>query len=273
MIKVVDRVPTYPNRVRITKADGTSEYVTWERADAPTVEGTPINKALFDSIVEDIGLTSNVTLYVSEAGSDALGDGTAANPYATITKAIDSLPRNLNGYNAGINITAGNYAEDVNIHSFSGGNIDLIGVAGASVSLRSLRVAFGSMVRVENIELSLTGSVNDYALGVTNASLACSSPVKIMGSAPNGVYLNMSALCYFASLNINNTTENAFRATNNSSAHVEEFSGGNNTGVGIRSIGGSKVTFNTNTLAATIASSALSGGRIYGNAQTQIPNY
>lgn len=40
-----DRIPTQPGRVKITHADGTSEYVTWERADDPTQEGTPINKA------------------------------------------------------------------------------------------------------------------------------------------------------------------------------------------------------------------------------------
>ncbi len=40
-----DRVPTQPNRVKITHTDGTTEYVTWERADEPTQEGTPINKA------------------------------------------------------------------------------------------------------------------------------------------------------------------------------------------------------------------------------------
>lgn len=54
MIDVKDRVPTYPGRVKLTKADGTVEYVTLERADAPTQEGTPINKALFDSIETDI---------------------------------------------------------------------------------------------------------------------------------------------------------------------------------------------------------------------------
>ena len=54
MIEVKDRVPTYPGRIKLTKADGTSEYYTLERADAPTQEGTPINKALFDSIKADI---------------------------------------------------------------------------------------------------------------------------------------------------------------------------------------------------------------------------
>lgn len=54
MIDVKDRVPTYPGRVKLTKTNGTSEYVTLERADAPTQEGTPINKALFDSIKTDV---------------------------------------------------------------------------------------------------------------------------------------------------------------------------------------------------------------------------
>ena len=40
-----DRVPTQPNRVKITHADGSTEYVTWERADEPNQTGTPLNKA------------------------------------------------------------------------------------------------------------------------------------------------------------------------------------------------------------------------------------
>lgn len=54
MIVVKDRVSTYPGRMKLTRANGTVEYVTLERADAPTQEGTPINKALFDSIEADI---------------------------------------------------------------------------------------------------------------------------------------------------------------------------------------------------------------------------
>lgn len=54
MIDVKDRVSTYPGRVKLTKTNGTSEYVTLERADVPTQEGTPINKVLFDSIKNDL---------------------------------------------------------------------------------------------------------------------------------------------------------------------------------------------------------------------------
>lgn len=54
MIDVKDRVSTYPGRVKLTKNNGSSEYVTLERADAPTQEGTPINRELFESIKADL---------------------------------------------------------------------------------------------------------------------------------------------------------------------------------------------------------------------------
>lgn len=44
-----DRVSTYPNRYRLKKSDGTSEYVTLERADSPTQVGTPLNAATFNT--------------------------------------------------------------------------------------------------------------------------------------------------------------------------------------------------------------------------------
>lgn len=61
MIEVKDRVPTYPGRMKLTKQDGSSEYVTLERADSPTQAGTPINKALFDSIAADIAKKLSLT--------------------------------------------------------------------------------------------------------------------------------------------------------------------------------------------------------------------
>lgn len=58
-----DRVPKYPGRVKITHADGTSEYVTLERADEPVSgnEGTPLNKAtlLSDDTAAKLKLTGD----------------------------------------------------------------------------------------------------------------------------------------------------------------------------------------------------------------------
>ena len=42
-----DRQPTRPGRVKLTRAGGTVEYVTIERADEPTEAGTPLNKGTF----------------------------------------------------------------------------------------------------------------------------------------------------------------------------------------------------------------------------------
>lgn len=43
----VDRLPTEVGRRKITHENGTSEYVTVEMADNPTVIGTPLNREAF----------------------------------------------------------------------------------------------------------------------------------------------------------------------------------------------------------------------------------
>lgn len=47
----VDRVSKNPGRYKITKSDGSVEYVTIERADNPTVDGTPLNAATFNTMM------------------------------------------------------------------------------------------------------------------------------------------------------------------------------------------------------------------------------
>lgn len=50
MIEVLDRVPKYPGRVKLVPVPGQENTYDMIRVDEPIVEGTPINKALFDSI-------------------------------------------------------------------------------------------------------------------------------------------------------------------------------------------------------------------------------
>ena len=109
MIDVKDRVSTYPGRMKLTKENGSSEYVTLERADAPTQEGTPINKALFDSIKADIddkfpilggSINGNLTIQntapgvelfdpEADARSRVYKDANASNDYGTCVADID----------------------------------------------------------------------------------------------------------------------------------------------------------------------------------------
>lgn len=49
---IVDRVPKYAGRIKLTPVNGSPDLFTMERADEPTVEGTPIDKATFDSVIQ-----------------------------------------------------------------------------------------------------------------------------------------------------------------------------------------------------------------------------
>lgn len=273
MINVVDRVPTYPNRIKLTKANGTSEYVTWERADEPTVAGTPINKALFDSIAADIGLSKHTTVYVSKAGSDTLGDGSASNPYATITHALSKLPKNLNGYDARISIDSGTYAEDVEIARFGNGNVVLTGEAGAAISIKSLRVMYGATAVTENIVLTVTGVYSNIGITVTQAQLICLSEVITSGAANNGVYASRNAFCMFSTITINNTILIGIHATSRSSVYAGTILGTNNKGTSIQSTNGSMVAFATRNIEAAATFLTQNGGRIYTESQASTPNY
>lgn len=52
---MLDRQPTKPNRIKLTDDNGNIKYYTMERADEPTTEGTPLNKAtLFSSTNEEL---------------------------------------------------------------------------------------------------------------------------------------------------------------------------------------------------------------------------
>lgn len=49
---IVDRVPTYPGRIKLTPVSGQADMFTMTRADEPREAGTPIDKATLDSIIQ-----------------------------------------------------------------------------------------------------------------------------------------------------------------------------------------------------------------------------
>lgn len=229
MINVVDRVSTYPGRVKLTKADGSTEFVTWERADEPTVPGTPINKALFDSIAQDMGLTAAVTVYVSKSGSDTLGNGTSANPYLTISKAISTLPKNLNGYGATINISAGTYNETARFEHFYGGVVAINGVSGAGVTITGLNVQ-NCAVLVNVIALTV-GSAGIF-IGTRGMFYSASATITITGAAEAMILRYGAVVEITTTLTINNATARAVQVQYASTFSVATLAGTGN-GIGI----------------------------------------
>lgn len=140
-VRWVDRVPTRANRVLVTPEDGSSPYyATITRADEPSVVGTPVNAANLNAMQDANGLSANKTVYVATTGSDATGDGTQAAPYATINKALSTIPKNLNGFWATIMIGAGTYTENVNAAHFGNGYLKFSGNVGDVVTVNKFEM-------------------------------------------------------------------------------------------------------------------------------------
>ena len=94
MLDFTDRLPSKPNRVKVTKEDGTTEFLIIERADDPTVEGTPLNRAAFMALQ---GFHASTTERAEDGSivqtNDATGD------VLVTTKADDgSIVSTLTGF-------------------------------------------------------------------------------------------------------------------------------------------------------------------------------
>ena len=272
-IKFVDRVPTRPGRIKITPEDGSPVwYGVMERADEPAVEGTPINAANLNAMQQNQGLSSDLTVYVATSGSDRVGDGTSSAPYATISKALSVIPKQLNGYLATIYILAGTYNENVVIHGFNG-TIALSGVVGESITITAMRVSDTESLRTQNIAVNVIGAIDGIGVGITNSMFFAGEVVNISGSYKSGLYVNRDSTVQMNRLNVSNTTETAVVSNGCSTVFVGVLGGTNNSGMGAYSLNMSLLGFTSNSMTATTKYAVANGGRIYSGAQTSIPNY
>lgn len=91
MIEVKDRIPGIPNRIKITPVGGGAPfYATWERADEPLEIGTPVNKALFDSIDEELfAHTALDDIEIDAQQVSIAADWTTVN----FTRQLSGIPR------------------------------------------------------------------------------------------------------------------------------------------------------------------------------------
>jgi hypothetical protein len=276
---VVDRIPTYPGRVTLTPVSGQTNTYDLVRADQPIEEGTPLNKLLFDQ--KAYTLTDDVIVYVSKSGSDATGDGTSGAPYATIQKAVDSLPKWLDGHMASISIAAGTYEERVELYGFQGGIVDL-GTSGASVTVRGVQVTASSLVRI-NVNITRSASVGGTPLNVRLGScVQFGNDCVINGASGNtsGIVVEsgsaLSALVdifgYMTKTTISNCGYYAIYATGGSKVALGEIAGSGN-GTGLYAADGGVISYSDRSLSATTMNVTVTGGRIYSGAQTNIPNY
>lgn len=271
-INWVDRVPTKPGRIKITPEDGSSAwYGVMERADEPSVVGTPVNAANLNAMQKNAGLDTNITLYVAVSGSDRTGNGSSTSPYQTITKALSTIPKNLNGYSAYISVSGGTYNEDVQINGFTSGIIGLIGTAGETVTINSLVVFNSSLVVIRNFDLIVNNTSESHAIQVYASNFSCTSKITCSGSLSRGLHAVTFSRVFISNLIVTSAAESAVRSEY-SEVSLGSISG-NVLGIGFRAYGGSKISFSSNTLSATTMYLTGDGSRIYSGSQTSIPNY
>lgn len=138
----------------------------WEAPDG--VRNTDMNR--IEENIRVLGnsmLAEDVTLYVATSGSDTSGDGSSENPYASISKAIEVLPKNLNGKRAVIEIESGTYQIPYGglvISDFSGGYLTLAG--NGEVTLNGIDSLVISNCTVVTQGIDITISTITVALSV-----------------------------------------------------------------------------------------------------------
>ena len=273
--EVVDRIPTYPGRVKLIPVSGQADTYDLIRADQPITEGTPINKALFDQ--KAYCLTGNVTVYVSTNGSDQIGDGTSAAPYATIQKAVNSIPKWLDGYTATIDIADGTYEGRVTIEGFHGGTL-VLGIAGRTVTVRGISVTASSLVKINVSNIVRASNVVGSLLVVSGGSVVQVSnrfSVDAQNAAVTGVVVETGSTLVVtneAIFIVHNCGYNAVYASGGSRVSFSGIAGSGNA-TGLRVETGAVISFLSRSLAGTTENVTASGGRIYTGAQSSIPNY
>lgn len=272
-IKFVDRVPTRPGRIKISPENGTAPwYGIMERADEPSVEGTPINAENLNAIQQNQGMSADMTVYVSTSGSDSLGDGTNAAPYATITKALSVIPKQLNGFQATINIASGTYSETLVINGFTGGTLNFSGVEGETVSVTAITMRNVDDMLFSNLNYVVRGGAAvTYGMHVTGSQVRVFSSFSVNNVITTGVYALLRTTLYFANLTVSEVG-NAVAASNGANIVLSNISGTAKE-VGIRAVGGGSVYLSNNNISAPTMYATHGGGRIYSGAQTNIPNY
>ena len=272
---VVDRIPTYPGRVKLSPVSGQTNTYDLTRADQPIAEGTPINKALFDQ--KAYCLTSNVTVFVATTGSDQTGDGTSAAPYATIQKAVNSIPKWLDGYTATIDIADGTYEGRVTIEGFHGGTL-VLGIAGRTVTVRGITVNASTFVKINVSNIVRSANVVGSLFVVSGGSLVQVSnrfSIDALNAAVTGVVVETGSTLVVtneAIFIVHNCGYNAVYASGGSRVSFSGIAGSGNS-VGLRVETGAVISFLSRSLAGTTENVTASGGRIYTGAQSSIPNY
>lgn len=241
--------------------------VDWSREDG--VRDSDLNR-IEGNILELYNASSvraDRVVYVdASAGNDTIGNGSVSSPYATITKALDSIPRNINDKNVIVSIAGGTYQESVTIKGFSAPITLMAGRSGETVEVSSFRVDGCHCSFSGNIEIKSTSTIY-----VTN----CGTLTGAGRLAVDGAYIsvNYGSVLSLDVLTCDNSDSFAIVVDRSSKLFASMIQGEGNS-YGISCQAGSFVSFGDNYLdSGSPEYFTAMGGRIYAGAQDSVPTY
>ena len=242
----------------------------WAAADG--VRDTDLNR-IEGNILElyNTALIHNaVTVYVSPSGNDSTGDGTSARPYKTITKALQAIPRNLNGDTATISIAAGVYNESPVIKGFNG---PLRLSLANSASIKSLTVDGCVVLHTGSMLTLAPTSTGDTGLLIQNGATWVSLADITVSAGTKGIAVQYgSKMSASGVVSIHNTTSIGLEVLSASMADIYNLKGTGNA-TAIASSGGSIISYTLMSISGIARMLTTNGGRIYSGAQISVTNY
>lgn len=201
------------------------------------------------ALYEETARASRI-IYVATTGNDDTGNGTSANPFKTVMKALSVAPKNLAGQSVTIHIAGGTYPEAVSIKGFNGGVLRLSG-ASSLVTLTSLSIEEATVTAV-SLPLSLTAAVG--LILSERASFSTTGDLTTEGGSI-GASVNGGSSARIAGTHRHNGSGTAVSCSGNSLYNAGTITGSGN----LQATNGGVISATTNTLSR----SATSGGRIH----------
>lgn len=185
-IEFIDRQPTKPGRIKLTPENGEAAfYATMERADEPTVNGTPLSAGNLNEAQETLayttedGISTWKRVYVSPTGSDDNDGVSNARAMATIKGAIRKYAKWYKQID--VYLADGTYTENIGAVALDQCSLSIRSTSenrdGVTINMATMLETHVNLFRLFNLTLNVTdASVRAVSI---NAGLGYLYNVKI----------------------------------------------------------------------------------------------
>lgn len=222
-----------------------------------------------------VGRFPSNTIYIGPTGNDSTGKGTQEAPYASLTKALAVIPKDLGGLTIKINVAAGTYAEsNVTIDGFYGGTLEIAGESTTTQTFSNRIIGSNNQCRLVMRYITATAQSTGAAFSFSrcfNVELEGCKAVASTGGGQYGVYSSFLSRVYANNVEINNCSYALACAWGE--LYTSTMTGSGNTYGATATKGGRIGVGGTMPGYTTAEFVTSSGGRIYRDGQANVPIY